>query len=98
MFSNYKLAIAIVIGIFSITTYNIFCINVVKYFSATARTMVDTIRTVIIWFIGYMLTITTNTVWEKTDYRAILLQFVGFITLVIGNLIYKGILTPPWLK
>ena len=73
MFSNYKLAIAIVIGIFCITTYNIFCINVVKYFSATARTMVDTIRTVIIWFIGYMLTITTDTVWEKTDYRAILL-------------------------
>ncbi|CAD8148425.1 unnamed protein product [Paramecium pentaurelia] len=86
------LTVSVVMGIFSIALFNIFGVNVTKYVSALTRTVVDTIRTILIWGIGLIVTATTSRVWENTSKWANLIELVGFVFLVLGNLIYKEML------
>jgi hypothetical protein len=51
-------------------------------------------RTVLIWAVAFVVTVTAgesdeNYRWESTDGRVIGLQMVGFIILIMGNLIYN---------
>lgn len=81
-----------ILGIFSISLYNIFGVNVTKHASSLTRSVVDTIRTIFIWAIGLIVTATTSRVWENTSYMANLIELIGFAILVLGNIIYKEIL------
>ena len=50
--------------------------------------------TALIWLAAYVVTVTAgendeNYRWESTDGRVIGLQMVGFVVLVLGNLIYN---------
>ena len=58
-----------------------------KYSTATTRAVVDTIRTFIIWFY-FLMPFNQGNVREKFN----LIQFTGFILLIIGNLIYNEII------
>ena len=52
----------------------------------------DIVRTVIVWIIGLIITSSSNRKWESLDWRNNLLKFIGYIILVLGNLIYNKIL------
>ena len=60
MAADVWLTVSVLLGIFSIAIFNIFGVNVTKYVSALTRTVVDTVRTVLIWGIGLIVTITTS--------------------------------------
>lgn len=86
------LTIAVVLGIISIALFNLFGVNVTKHVSAVARTVVDAVRTVLIWGIGLIVTLTTNKEWENISIYANLVELVGFAFLVFGNLVYKELI------
>lgn len=56
-----------------------------KYSSATTRTIIDTIRTMVIWSWGLLIG------WQAFQY----LQVIGFVLLVLGTLIYNYIIRIP---
>ncbi|KAK9449304.1 uncharacterized protein V1518DRAFT_373380 [Limtongia smithiae] len=74
-----SLAIMLCIGAF-----NFFGISVTKRVSATARSTIDTCRTLGIWVISIMIG------WEH--FRS--LQLIGFALLVYGTLVFNGVMSP----
>lgn len=74
--------------IISIAFFNFAGLSVTKYVSSTARTIVDTLRTVVIW----LFFLTMPFVPESTKENFFWLQLVGFIILVLGSVIYKKII------
>jgi hypothetical protein len=61
---------------FSIALFNFFGLSVTRHVSATARSLVDTCRTLSIWLISLLLG------WEKIRFPISLLQVMGFSLLV----------------
>lgn len=77
---------------------------VTKYISALARSIADVSRTLLVWIVSLIITFTagngpTDTnkryKWENTNWRAIIIELVGFVILVCGNLIYNKIVILP---
>jgi hypothetical protein len=62
-----------------------------KLVSSAARAVVDTVRTVFIWAFFLFITPVEGT---KEDFHW--LQFIGFILLVCGTLVYNEIVTLPF--
>jgi len=75
----------------SIATFNCTGAKITKTTSATARSTVDGLRTMLVW-VGDM-----TLGWASTDYRlfAFWLQPIGFTVTMIGTLIYFNIITLP---
>lgn len=91
-----------ILGIFSIATFNVTGVTVTKYINALARSICDVTRTVIVWIIGIIITVSAgktrpNYKWELIDGAAITIQLLGFGVLIAGNLIYNKILPIPCL-
>lgn len=91
-----------ILGIFSIATFNITGVTVTKYINALARSIGDVTRTILVWGIGLLITITAgskypNYKWELLDGGAIALELLGFVVLVTGNLVYNQIIKIPGL-
>ena len=89
-------------GIFSIATFNICGVTVTKYINALARSIGDVTRTVLVWAIGIIITVTAgasrpNFQWELVKAGAILVELLGFLVLVAGNLIYNKVIKLPFL-
>ena len=91
MSDNIALLLVYIFYIVSIALYNIVGINLTKLVSSTARAVVDTVRTVFIWL--FFLIFSPVEGVHETFY---VLQFVGFIFVVCGTLIYNEIVTIPW--
>ena len=91
MWDNKNLLILYIFYIVSISLYNIVGINLTKLVSSTARAVVDTVRTVFIWLFFLIF----NPV-EGTHETFHILQFIGFIFLVVGTLVYNEILVIPY--
>jgi drug/metabolite transporter (DMT)-like permease len=91
MWDNKSLLIVYIFYVVSIALYNIVGINLTKLVSSTARAVVDTVRTVFIW--GFFLFFTPV---EGTKEEFHILQFIGFIFLVCGTLVYNEIVTLPF--
>ena len=94
---NWSLIVFIIIGIFSIALFNLCGVSVTKYINALARSLADVTRTVVIWLVGIIVTLTAgsnypNYRWELTGAAPIIMQFFGFAVLVFGNLIYNRII------
>ena len=82
-----KVLLTIYIGyVISIALYNIVGINLTKLVSSTARAVVDTVRTVFIWLFFLFFTPVKGT--EEQFHP---LQFVGFMFLLFGTLVYNEI-------
>jgi drug/metabolite transporter (DMT)-like permease len=79
--------------IFSIALYNIVGINLTKLVSSTARAVIDTTRTVFIWafFMAFHPI-------EGTEEHFYPVQFVGFLFLLAGSLLYNEIIEVPYLN
>jgi hypothetical protein len=73
-------------SIFAIAALNFCSISVVKESGAVTRTIVDTLRILGVWMISLVFR------WEPFNY----VQMIGFVLLVLGNILYNEIL--PWGK
>lgn len=67
-----------------ISMFNFCGISLTHQLSATARSTIDSCRTLLVWIVAMVLG------WESF----LFLQFLGFATLVFGTLCFNGVLTP----
>jgi hypothetical protein len=89
--------------VFSVTTFNVSGVSVTQSLGALTRVVCDVVRTLIIWVVGVVVTLTAgeeadNYKWESTDGRVIALQLFAFAVLVVGNLLYSAVYLPPCLR
>ncbi|KAK0555902.1 hypothetical protein OC846_001568 [Tilletia horrida] len=73
----------------SISLFNFFGLSVTRSISATARSTIDTSRTVGIWVVSLLLG------WEVFKPLNGSLQVLGFFFLVYGTFVFNGIAKPP---
>jgi len=95
------LAVLVIAGIFTIAVFNVAGVNVTKHISSLARSIIDVTRTVLVWLIALIVTFSTSNPhfqWENTRVSAIMLELLGFLVLVVGNLIYNEIIVVPFAK
>jgi hypothetical protein len=88
------------LGILSIASFNISGVTVTKYINALARSIGDVTRTIVIWGVGLIVTISAgatypNYKWELVHGVAIGIELIGFIVLISGNLVYNKIVKLP---
>jgi hypothetical protein len=100
---NVFLLLFIILGIFSIATFNVTGVTVTKYINALARSICDVTRTVIVWIVGIIVTLSAgalkpNYKWELINGGAISVQLLGFLVLIAGNLVYNKIIRLPFLE
>jgi hypothetical protein len=100
---NGALAFFVILGVFSIATFNVTGVTVTKYINALARSICDVTRTVLVWIIGIIITVSAgsnmpNYRWELIDGLAITFQLFGFLILIFGNLVYNRIVTFKFLE
>jgi drug/metabolite transporter (DMT)-like permease len=86
MIENRELAITSVLIMISIGGFNFFGLSVTRSVSATARSTIDTCRTLFIWIVSLGLG------WERFKW----LQVLGFAILVYATFVFNGIVQPPF--
>lgn len=74
---------------FTIAFFNFFGLSVTRSVSATARSTIDTCRTLGIWVVSLTLG------WETFRLKSGSLQVLGFVLLVYGTFLFNGIVRPP---
>lgn len=94
MGANVGLLLIVLLYIISIAVYNYVGINLTKLVSSTARAIVDTVRTVFVWFFFLWFPWVPESAVETFYW----LQLVGFIFLILGTLIYNEIVPLPFLE
>ena len=85
VFTNRAVAISSVLIMISIGCFNFFGLSVTRQISATARSTIDTCRTLFIWLVSLGLG------WESFKW----LQVAGFALLVYGTGVFNDIIRPP---
>ena len=89
-------------GIFSISIFNIVGITVTKNLNSLARSTCDVSRIVFVWLADIVITVSydgayDNTYsWQSTKAGAIIINVVGFIALILGSAIYNDIVAVPF--
>ncbi|KAJ9097444.1 hypothetical protein QFC20_006185 [Naganishia adeliensis] len=73
---------------FSIAAFNLSGLGVTKAVSASARSTIDTCRTLSIWVVSLSLG------WEHLSWPFSLLQITGFALLVYGTFVFNGLVRP----
>lgn len=79
------IAVSSILIMISIGGFNFFGLSVTRTVSATARSTIDTSRTLFIWMVSLGLG------WETFKW----LQIVGFVLLVYGTFLFNDIVQPP---
>ncbi|KAF2209266.1 hypothetical protein CERZMDRAFT_47198 [Cercospora zeae-maydis SCOH1-5] len=85
MFHHKTIGVTSLLIMISIGGFNFFGLSVTRVISATARSTIDTCRTLFIWIVSLGLG------WETFKW----LQVVGFALLVYGTAIFNEIVQPP---
>jgi len=88
MGQSWEITLALVGSVISIAFFNFAGVSVTKEINATTRTVLDSIRTLIVWMVSL------GVGWEKFNY----LQVVGFIVLIVGMFVYNDILFTPFMR
>jgi len=90
------LLVLVLLGVFTIAIFNIAGVNVTKHISSVHRSIADVTRTVLVWVISIVITIkmgrdkgNSKYEWENLRAAAIVLETVGFLILIFGNLVYN---------
>lgn len=84
MFASPAVVVSSVLIMISIASFNYCGMTLTHQILATARSTVDTCRTLIVWILAMIMG------WEAFHF----LQFVGFAVLVFGTLCFNGVLQP----
>ena len=92
IYANRDLKIFLSLYVLSIAFFNFSGLTISKNVSSTSRTIVDTLRTIVIW--TFFLTIPF--VPEDTKETFSWLQLLGFSILILGSVIYNEILVLPF--
>jgi len=87
----------VILGVFSILTFNTSGVAITKFINALARSLCDVSRTVLIWLVGIIVTVTvgeSNPIykWEAVNIGQIIVQLVGFLGIIAGNVVYNNVL------
>lgn len=82
---NRTVAVTSVLIMFSIGGFNYFGLAVTRSVSSTARSTIDTCRTLFIWIVSLGLG------WETFKW----LQVIGFVLMVYGTFLFNDIVQPP---
>lgn len=90
IFSSGKIGGLTILYIVSIGSFNFGGVSVTKYASATSRTIINTLRTILIWIFFL-----TPAVPEKVREKWSFVQLAGFILLIIGTILYNEIVEIP---
>jgi hypothetical protein len=53
------------LGVLSIATFNITGVTVTKYINALARSICDVTRTILVWIVGIIVTVTAGSVYPN---------------------------------
>lgn len=95
MFTNKMLLISSILVMLSISSFNFFGISLTEKMSATARSTIDTSRTLVVWLISLAIG------WEYFSW----LQLFAFGLMVFGTLVFNGAIVvddwkclPSWLR
>lgn len=83
-FSRREIVISSALIMVCISMFNFCGISLTHQLSATARSTIDSCRTLLVWLVAMALG------WESFNF----LQLVGFATLVFGTLCFNGVLQP----
>ena len=96
MFSGYILALLVVVGIITISAYNLNGVRITKLIDALTRSLLNITKTGIIWVVGIIVTISVGDnpdyQLESLDVVVNVVKAVGFSLIVLGTLIYNRIL------
>lgn len=84
MFHSTPVLIGSILTMLSIACFNYFGISLTFYSSATARSTIDSCRTLLVWILAMVMG------WESFSF----LQFIGFSFLVFGTLCFNQVFTP----
>jgi len=76
----------------SIAVFNFVGISITKYLSSPARAVIDTVRTVVVWFF-FLMPFINKCYRETFNY----LQLIGFVFLVLGTIVYNEVIVLPFL-
>ncbi|KHJ94013.1 putative membrane protein [Oesophagostomum dentatum] len=82
------IAVSLLAMVVSIAFFNFAAINVTKELTATTRTVIDTIRTVLVWAVSV----------PAFHAKFIPWQIIGFLLLILGMFIYNDIVIGPWFR
>lgn len=95
MFGNGAVLMLSVLIMISIAAFNYFGITLTHILSATARSTIDSCRTLLVWILALLFG------WESFHW----LQLFGFVLLITGTLAFNGVIhpeewlwVPQWLK
>ncbi|KAG7892001.1 hypothetical protein KL905_003666 [Ogataea polymorpha] len=95
MFTHSRVLLSSLLIMLCISSFNFFGISLTHRLNATARSTIDTSRTLLVWLVSLSIG------WEQ--FRA--LQLVGFSLLLYGTLVFNGVIeleksrfVPQWLK
>jgi len=58
------LIFAVILSLVCIGTYNLFGQIITKYINAVTRAILNVLRTIIIWIVGIIITVSTDSQWE----------------------------------
>ena len=98
--SNTFILILTLFSVSSIMVYNVAGVTITKYINSLARAIADVTKTILVWVISILVTVQygkeyPNYKWEVLETLIIVLQIVGFVFLVMGNLVYNEIVKLP---
>lgn len=90
------LAILVVIGIATISAYNLNGVRITKLFDALTRSLLNITKTSVIWIIGIIITVSVGDnpdyQLESKDVAVNLVKGAGFAFIIVGTLIYNKLL------
>jgi drug/metabolite transporter (DMT)-like permease len=90
--NNGLLLFYVLLYVCSIAVFNFVGISITKFVSSTARAVVDTVRTVIVWVFFLVMPFVPDNTKEKFS----ALQLCGFLVLIAGSLIYNEVVVLPF--
>lgn len=67
--ANGALAFFCILGVFSIATFNITGVTVTKYINALARSIGDVTRTILVWGVGLIVTVSAGAKYPNYEWE-----------------------------
>jgi len=102
MGENGILIFAVILSVICIGLLNFFGQAVTKYINAVTRSVVNAVRTTIVWLVGIIITVAQPQDdpalkdWEKTEWQSILLELSGFFFLIMALIIHRSLIKFPY--
>jgi len=97
MGDNLWLMFANIMSLVTIGLFNYYAISVTKYVNAIQRAIIGNMCTILVWFVGLIITFTTGQPWASTEWQPNVIQAIGYILIVISTLTLRDIIKWPCL-